>query len=325
MARPTVGVIGAGAWGFSLAAAAARTSGETLLFSRRARDGALPVGVAQVDSLKELAARTRLIVLAVPSSVVRKVARELGDFVDGRHLVIHGIRGLVAHGEAQAAGGASLETVSDVLRHETPSRRVGALGGPALAADLSANRPSVIVGASCFPEVLTAAREVFGTDTLRVYTTPDLRGLEWASALVGCLAIGMGYAQELGIGPGLVAAIITRGSAEAARIVEAAGGEQRTMLGLSGYGDLLACIAQKERPEVVLGAALARRKTLEESMHEAKLRVEAVELVPRVLAWAEHHKVRTPILGALARSLFAQAPPDQVIRELMTAPLEGSA
>src|SRR6202044_175153 len=105
-----------------------------------------------------------------------------------------------------------------VLHDETPARRIGALGGPALVEDLLAGRPSVLVCGSRFPQGEAAARDALTHETLRVYPTHDLPGLEWASALVGCLAIGMGYAQAIGLGPGMLAAAISRGIEEAARL-----------------------------------------------------------------------------------------------------------
>jgi glycerol-3-phosphate dehydrogenase (NAD(P)+) len=266
--------------------------------------------------LAAIADKTRLILLAVPSSVVRPQARELGDHIDGRHLVVHGVRGL--------ADG-TMHTVSEVVRQETPTRRVGALGGPVLASELLEGKPSVMVAGSAFPEVNDAVVEAFGSDTVRVYTTHDLLGLEWCSALAGCLAIGVGFATELGLGPGLVAAVMTRAVGEASRIVEAAGGQAATMLGLSGYGDLLACLSQRERPEVRLGAALAKGVGLDSAIREARLRVEAVELVPRLVRWAVEQKVRVPIFSALSKGLFAGTPTDQLIHELMTADRVGAA
>lgn len=306
-----VAIVGAGPWGVSLATAAARAGSPTLIYSRRALGSALPKGVEQARDLKTVGAQARIVVLTVPTPVVRTVARELGDHLDGRHYVIHGVRGLV---------GDAMETVSDVVRTETPARRVGALGGPVLAEELSAGKPSVMVCSSPFPEVNSAVQEAFGDANLRVYPSEDLRGLEWASALVGCLAIGVGFAQEVGLGAGPLAAVITRAVHEAARIAEAAGGEQRTMLGLGGYGDLLACIAQKGRPEVVLGAALARRRSVEQAVAEAKLRVEAVDLIPRIVTWAEKNGARAPIMTALSAGLFRGGAPDEIIRTLMTAP-----
>jgi glycerol-3-phosphate dehydrogenase (NAD(P)+) len=155
-----------------------------------------------------------------------------------------------------------------------------------------------------------------------MYTTQDLRGLEWASALVGCLAIGVGYAEGLKLGPGLSAAVISRSVQEAARIAAAAGGDERTLLGLAGYGDLLASMTQKERPEVALGQALAEGRTLEEALAASKQRVEAVDLVPRVVGWAERAGVRCPIFTALTRGVLAAQPPASIVRELMTGPVE---
>jgi glycerol-3-phosphate dehydrogenase (NAD(P)+) len=319
MARLSVAVIGGGAWGLALAAAAARTAkhGETtLLYSRRDRNGALPHGVTRTTELAEIGKHARLIFLAVPSQHAREVARALGDHVDGRHYVVHGVRGLA---------GPELSTIAEIVRQETPARRVGALGGPALAEDLIAGRPSVIVCGSHYPEVNAAVNESFACGSLRVYTTDDLKGLEWASALVGCLAIGVGYAQGTAIGAGLSAAVIARSIGEAARIAAAAGGEERTLLGLAGYGDLLASIAQHERPEVALGQALAKGATLEQALRDAKQRVEAVELIPRVVDWAEKQGVRAPIFRALTSGVLSARSPRAIVDELMTAPITDRA
>ncbi len=230
-----VAVIGGGLWGRSLAKAAERAGSRVTLISRRA-GGGLPDEVKRSEDYAA-ARKAKVVILATPTQVVRQVARQLGDHLDGSHYVVHGIRGLVPD-----EPGPALHTVSEVLREELPSRRLGALGGPALAEDLDAGRPSVLVAASRFPEVTRALTKVFGTPTLRVYSTPDLRGLEWASALVGCLAIGIGFAKGVGLSPGLVAAVLCRSMAEAGRIAAAAGGDERTLLGLAGYGDLLASV-----------------------------------------------------------------------------------
>jgi len=324
MSRPVVGVIGGGAWGVALAATAARTGGTTLLLSRRALGGAVPPGVELARDDAELAERARLLLLAVPSGVARDVARSLGPHIDGRHFIVHGVRGLVpvsdGQGGAPLPGVAStddLETISDIVRDETPARRIGALGGPALASDLLAGRPSVMVCGSRYPEVTLALREAFVGPLLRLYATEDLLGLEWASALVGCLAIGVGYARGVGLGPGLLAAFITRAVEEAGRLTAAAGGDARTLLGLAGYGDLLATIAQPERPEVLVGEALAQGKSLEQALAEAHQRVEAVELTGQLVAWAAARDVRAPIFGTLASDVLTGRTSDALVRELM--------
>jgi len=309
----SVAVIGGGAWGVALAAAAARAESDVVLQTRRELDGALPRGVRIVRTAAESAAHGRLLVLAVPSSVCREVARELGDHLDGSHYVVHGVRGLE---------GDELATVADVVREETPARRTGALGGPALASDLAAGRPSVLVVGSRYPEVNEAVTAAFGSPTLRVYPTVDQRGLEWASALVGCLTLAVGYAQALQMSPGLVAALISRSIGEASRIAAAAGGDERTLLGLAGYGDLLASISQAERPEVRMGTALGKGMLREEAVKVAELRVEALDLIPRVARWADARGVRAPIFRALAGGVVEGRKPEAILQELMTLPVE---
>jgi glycerol-3-phosphate dehydrogenase (NAD(P)+) len=311
-----VTIIGGGTWGLALACAATRADSDVVVLTRREVSSQLPKGARVVREMGEAARHARLIVLAVPSSAARAVARDLGDHVDGSHYVVHGVRGLE---------GDDLATVSDIIRAETPVRRTGALGGPALAQDLLAGTPSVLVAGSRFPEVVEAVTTALGSSTLRIYPTSDLRGLEWASALVGCLTIAIGYAQSMKTSPGLVAALISRAIGEASRIAAAAGGEENTLLGLAGYGDLLASISQSERPEVIVGAALARGKQADEATRDAPLRVEAVDLVPRVAAWAELRGVRAPIFRALAAGVQGSRRAEAILNELMTLPIERSA
>jgi len=306
MKVPAVGVLGGGPWGLALAKAAARGSSATWLHSRRAQDDVV-AGVRMTRSLAELA-RCRLLIVAVPSTLARDVARALGEHLDGSHLVVHGIRGL---------SGAELTTVSRIFREETPARRLGALGGPVQAAELAEGRPSAMVVASDFAEVTTAVREALEGEQLQVHASRDLRGLEWASALVGCLSIGVGYAQARpDISPGLLAALASRAADEAASVVVAAGADERTFYGLGGYGDLLASLALADRPEVVLGRELARGATLDEARARARLRVEAIDLVPRIAAFARERGVRADILGAIAAMLDGSAPRNNVIATL---------
>lgn len=302
-----VAVLGGGPWGVALALAARRAGADVTLCTRREQP--TERGGVKLSRTLADAARARLIVLAVPSLVARSVLVSVGDYLDGGHLLVHGIRGL---------DGNDLETVSDIAREETPVRRLGALGGPVQASELIDGRPSAMVVGSRYPEVLAAVTEAFQSDWLRVYSTPDHEGLEWASSLVGCLAIGIGFAQKAGAGPGLLAAVISRGVDEAARIVTAAGADEHTMYGLGGYGDLLASLALADRPEVVLGRALAEGKGLPAALDEARLRVEAVALVPRVVAFTRQRKVYAPTFAALEKVLQG-GKPEHVLSELFTS------
>jgi glycerol-3-phosphate dehydrogenase (NAD(P)+) len=312
MDERTVAVIGGGSWGIALAAAAARAGTRAMLVTRRDVQ-VFPRGVDLCRSAEIATSQAKLVVVATPSSRVVEVLQGLRAHLGKDHIVVHSVRGLV---------GPSLATIGDVVRAETSVEHVGALGGPVLASDLLAGNPSVVVCGTTGDEVGYAFTRAFVTPTVRVYTTSDLRGVEWSCALVGCLAIVVGYAQRLGFNPGIIAALTTRGVHEMSQMVTAAGGAPQTPLGLAGYGDVLAYVTQRGRPELRLGSALARGMTVEDAAAAVPQRVEGVELVPRLVSWANDHKLRVPIFRALAERVFRAAPPADIAHELMTLPVE---
>jgi glycerol-3-phosphate dehydrogenase (NAD(P)+) len=304
-----VGVVGGGRWGVALACAARRNGGEVLLHSRReVGPEAAALGVELTQDLRAVASRCDLVVIAAPSDVVRDVARALGEVIDGSHLVVHGVRGLSGEG---------LTPISEVIRAETPCRRVGALGGPAVADDLLHGRPGIIAVASRFPEVTARFVSAYGGPALRVSVSHDLTGLEWASALNGCLFVALGFAREVGISPGLVAGVLTRGLAEATRLAVAAGAEEKTLHGVVGLGDLLAAMGADERPEVRLGALLAQGVPLTEAQSQVGTRVEAVTLLPRLTAFAKERRVEATLFGAIGGVLNGALNVDALYEKLM--------
>ncbi len=305
-----VGVLGGGTWGLALARAARRAGAQTTLHTRRHTDSEVG-GIRITASMAELA-ESPLIIMATPSMHARTIARALGDHLDGSHLVVHGIRGL---------SGDELLTISQILAEETPVRRLGALGGPVQAVELSHGQPSAMVVASAFPDVCRAVVGGLQSDFLQIHTSSDLHGLEWASALVGCLSIGVGYVQaRADVSPGLLAALISRAVDEASAIAAAAGADSRTFYGLGGYGDLLASMALVDRPEVVVGRELAGGATLEEAQKKARLRVEAVALLPRITRFAAAEGVTCNIFNALTDVVRGQADAEAVVRALFANP-----
>lgn len=305
-----VGVLGGGRWGVALACAARRSGAAVLLHSRREvePEALKDAGVSVTTDLRALAAHSGLILVAVPSDVVRDVARALGDVIDGSHLVVHGVRGLSGEG---------LTPLSEVIRAETPCRRVGALGGPAVADDLIAGRPGVIAAASRYPEVTRAVAGALGSPTLRVSLTHDLTGLEWASALNGCLFVALGFARALGVSPGLLAGILTRGVTEAARLAVAAGAEEKTFHGIAGVGDVMAAMGTDERPEVRLGTLVAQGIPLDEAQARVGTRVEAVTLLPRLAAFAKERKVDATLFGAIGGAIEGNLSVETLYERLM--------
>jgi glycerol-3-phosphate dehydrogenase (NAD(P)+) len=280
-------VVGGGGFGQALAKALLRAGRRAQLWSRRDLD---LDGVETTQDLADLK-RSELLFLAVPSSYVPETARELGKHLDGEHLVVHVSRGLV---------GDDLLTLSRVLRRTTPAHRTGVLAGPLDAEALAEGEPAGAIVGSRFPEVARAVREAIGGDTLRIYESRDVVGVEVAAAVVGYLALAVGVGQELGVSPATVAVSLTRGMAEAARWAPSLQADPETLYGLAGLGDLLAVTGGDDRPEVRLGRALATGASLEEAGRAAGAHIEGVTIARRVDAHARKIGESTPIAGMIA-------------------------
>lgn len=302
-----VGILGGGSFGLGLARAAERVGNDALIVSRR--HAALPRS-ERIRATSELAeiASCDLIIVGVPSTHVRETARALGHHLDGRHLVVHVSRGLV---------GDDLRTVTQVLREETPVRRLGCLAGPLHARALIEGTPGGGIVGSPFPEVGDAMREAIAGPSMRIYQTEDLVGTELASALVGLMALALGYTQQLGFGPGALSVMMTRGMAEAARLGVTFGAEERTFSGMAGFGDLLSAAFGDERPEVKLGRALARGASFEEAGREANATIEGVAIARRMQQHSARRALDTPITDVLAEILEGNLKPDAALARLM--------
>ncbi len=290
-----IAVLGGGAFGRGLSLAAARQGHDVSLWSRTARD---LDGVRPTSAISD-AADCELVLLAVPSPWVPDIADQLAPHLDGRHYLVHISRGLI---------GDDLEPISRVLRARTPAHRVGALAGPLIAEALAEGRASGAIVGTRFPEVADALREALGSQTLRVYDTPDVVGVEVASAMVGLFALTIGYAQALEVDGATLAVFLTRAMAEAARIVPSLGADPNTLYGLAGFGDLIAVVARQDRPEVSLGRALGGGKSLREAGQLAGAHIEGVSIAARLAAHAERLQLEAPITRAIVGVLEGGSP-----------------
>ncbi len=264
-ARDAVGIIGAGRWGITLAHTAASRGGPVLLYcpnkrlagqlnSRRISRKIVPEldklheGVRATADLAEVCAGCDLLILACGMPELRPLVSSLGDHVDGAHAVVHAIRGREVD---------SLRSPSWVVRHETCVRQLGALLGPVQVDALLAGLPGAAVVASPFPAVVRAVQKALAGDTLRVYASSDLPGVEAAAAASAVVAIALGVSLELDMGAATLATLTVRGAAEISRICAAAGGRPETAFGLAGLGDLLVR-RESNSFEVQAGRMLAR-------------------------------------------------------------------
>ncbi len=304
MTLPSIAVVGGGGFGRALAKAASSNGRDVILWSRR---GEADEGVRITDDFADLA-DAELIFLAVPSPYIPETAAELGRHLDGSHLLVHVSRGLI---------GDDLNTLSQHLRQTTPCRRVGALAGPLDAEALLESQPTGAIVGSRFPEVGTAVREALGSSSLRIYESRDVIGVEIAAAIVGLLALAAGFGRAHGASPATLSVFLTRGMTECVRLGVALGASAETFSGLAGFGDLMAVVGGDDRPEVRLGAALARGKSLEEAGREAGAHIEGVSIAARLVAFAARVGLDAPMSAAVAEVIGGRLSPSAAIETLM--------
>lgn len=309
--KPKVGVLGGGSFGLGLAAAATRIGREVILCTRdTSRDLPEPLrraATSSYDALRE----AELIFIAAPSAYVRDVAAQLGAHLDGSHLLVHVSRGLADPG---------LTTLTHVLREVTPCRRIGALAGPLVTESLKSGEPGGAIVGTMFPEVAEAVREAIAGPVLQIEHSPDVLGVELASALVGVLSVAVGYAQGIGFGPSALSMMVTRGMREGAEIGASLGADRATFAGLAGMADLVAAVAPDGRPELALGRALAKGGTLREAARAAGAHIEGVTMARRIATYAGKWGLETPTLSTLARVFEGTLTPDGATSELMAQP-----
>ncbi len=300
-----IGVVGAGGFGLAIARASARNGHEVVLWSRQDRELPAPIRTStDVADLRDC----ELIFVAVPARHAIAIAEQLSEVVDGRHLMVHVSRGLI---------GAELKTITGVIRDKTVCRRIGALAGPLVADALAEGRPSGAILGTGFPELTDMTREALGGGGLRIYDTPDVMGVELASATVGFLTVVLAYAQELGAEPGTLAVLATRGMVEVSRVGQTLGAKESTFMGLAGLGDLIAAVAGDQRPELQLGRALAQGAKLTSAIGEVGAYVEGIDVARHLMEHARRLGLATPISSTFVALSDGRISPDDAIHALM--------
>jgi glycerol-3-phosphate dehydrogenase (NAD(P)+) len=306
----SIGIVGAGSFGTALGSVLARAGRRVVLWTRdhdvameiaktrkcsRLPEAPLPEPLEVTTDPNRLASECRFLVMAVVSTDVRERAKELGNYLDGSHIVVHAIGALATPNN---------ERVSEVMGQGLPTLKIGVLAGPALPADLAVGEFSSMVVASAFDEVVAEARRLLNAPpALRVYGSKDLAGVELASALSGAYTVALGLCDGLGMGTGPRAVLVTRIVAEASRLSQAAGAEARTFSGLSGLGNILVRSNEKSA-DYLLGKRVADGVVTADTQ-----RTEGARAALAGAALAKSLKVRMPVRTGVAAVLSGKAEP----------------
>ena len=319
-----IGMIGAGSWGMALSVMlhnnghrvtiwSALKEEVALLTEKRENAEKLPGVVLDEDigitaDLEDAVRGKDILVLAVPSPFVRSTAANMKKYVADHQIIVN-----VAKGVEES----TLMTLSQVIGDEIPQADVAVLSGPSHAEEVGRGIPTTIVVGAHSRETAEYVQNVFMSPVFRVYTSPDVLGIELGAALKNVVALAAGIADGLGYGDNTKAALITRGISEIARLGTAMGGKAETFSGLSGIGDLIVTCASMHSRNRRAGILIGKGYSMEQAMKEVKMVVEGVYSAKAAMALAEKYGVDLPIIEQVNAVLFGGKAPGDAVNDLM--------
>lgn len=322
MAR--VGMIGAGSWGTALSLLLHNNGHEVTIWSiipsevemlrtKRQHESKLPGVVLPEEirvtgDLKEAMADKDLLVLAVPSPYTRSTSHSMRPFLKEGQLIVNVAKGIEE---------GTLDTLSDIIEEELPGANVAVLSGPSHAEEVGRCLPTTCVVGAHTKETAEYLQGLFMSPVFRVYTSPDMLGIELGGSLKNVIALAAGIADGLGYGDNTKAALITRGIAEIGRLGIKMGAKMETFCGLSGIGDLIVTCASVHSRNRKAGYLMGKGYTMKEAMDEVKMVVEGVYSAKAAMGLAEKYEVELPIISQVNKVLFEDKNPAEAVRELM--------
>lgn len=322
----TVAVMGAGSWGTAFAMMCCDAGQDVVLWARRDEiaheitqehrnsaylgEVALPEALRATSDPEEALQGADVVVVAVPSHALRPSLLGWAPAVPRGAVHVSLIKGIELDTRRRAS-----EVIREVL--DVPDERVVVLSGPNLARECAQRLPSASVVAGTDPEAVRRVQAMSHTGYFRVYTNPDLVGVELGGAVKNPMALAAGMAHGLGYGDNTAAMLVTRGLAEMTRFGIAQGGNPLTFSGLAGVGDLVAtCMSSKSRNRHV-GAQLGRGRKLDEVINEMNMVAEGVKSSKALAATAEELGVEMPIIEHVVKVVHGGLDVTEMVRELM--------
>ncbi len=321
-----IAVIGAGGWGTALAAVLGENNHRVALWARSPAaaaelsstrrnprylpDAVLPAGVVCTADLAAAAEGAAIVIIAAPSHAVRTTATALAPLLAAGAVVVSAAKGLEI---------GTLKRMTEVITEEIPAvaGSLVALSGPNHAEEVALRHPTATVAASASRPAAEAVQEALMAPYLRVYTNPDIIGVELGGALKNIIALGAGIGDGLGFGDNAKAALMTRGLAEITRLGVAMGARPLTFAGLSGIGDLIVTCTSRHSRNRRAGLAIAAGKTVGEIEGETGMVVEGIRSTLAAHQLAARLGVEMPITAEIHNVLYRGADPREAVARLM--------
>ena len=321
-----ISVIGSGGWGIALTILLHKNRHDLMIWSFDKREAEelkttrenktklpnilLPEDIKVTDDLKEAVDNKDVLILAVPSKAIRSVSKSLKDIIKDNQIIVNVAKGLEED---------TLKTMTDIIEEELKGKKpqVAVLSGPSHAEEVGKGIPTTCVVSAHNKELTLYLQNIFMNPSFRVYTSPDMLGVEIGGALKNVIALAAGIADGLNYGDNTKAALITRGIKEISLLGVAMGGEQSTFYGLTGLGDLIVTCASIHSRNRRAGILLGQGKTLDEAIKEVNMVVEGVYSAKSALMAAKKYNVEIPIIEQVNAVLFENKNAAEAVNELM--------
>jgi glycerol-3-phosphate dehydrogenase (NAD(P)+) len=327
-----IAIIGAGAWGTALSIILGRQGAHSIQLWAHEKEicdsiaanrtnpiflpqQLIPQSVNPTNSLSTALHDADIVLSVMPSQHCRRLFQEMSPYLNHKMIFVSATKGLERDASLRMT-----EVIADVLADKCNfAPGVAALSGPSFALEAARGDPTALTIASTDTDLARRVQREFTDSRFRLYTNDDVIGVELGGALKNIIAMAAGVCSGLGLGHNSIAALITRGLAEIARLVMACGGRQETMAGLAGLGDLvLTCTGELSRNRSV-GIELGRGRKLPEvieSMHG--MVAEGIFTTEAAVGLARSLNVDMPITNQMYAVLRHGKPPIEAIHELMT-------
>ena len=311
MTKRKIGVLGAGTWGMALARMLTVSGHDVQVWSaieaeidqlsetrvhKNLPGMTIPAELRFTKDIAEACTDKDIVLFAVPSVFVRSTAAKARPYLPDGQIIVDVAKGIEAD---------TLFTMTEILADELgkdggpKNVRLVALSGPTHAEEVSIDLPTTIVSASTDDEAARLVQDTFTSNCMRVYTNPDIKGVELSGAMKNVIALGVGISTGLGYGDNARAALITRGIAEIARLGVAMGCNVHTFAGLAGIGDLIVTATSMHSRNNRAGILIGKGATPAEAVKEVGMVVEGMNALPAALKLEQRYHVEMPIVNTV--------------------------
>lgn len=317
-------VLGAGSWGTALSVVLANNGHQVTLWSHRQEEAVriqkereqslklpgvkLPDSITVTADLEKAIAGNDAIILAVPSTAVRTTAAKIREYVKEGQMIVCVAKGIEDE---------TFLTLTEIIEEEIKGVKACVLSGPSHAEEVGRKMPTTVVAGAKQKEDALYIQDLFMNEYFRVYTSPDVVGIEMGGALKNVIALAAGIADGLGYGDNSKAALITRGISELTRLGTALGGKAETFSGLTGVGDLIVTCTSVHSRNHRAGELIGKGYTAKEAMDEVKMVVEGVNSAKAALKLARKKGVNVPIIEKINAVLFEDKKAKDAVTELL--------